>query len=746
MHLTDVYGTTRLHQMSGQPGIILPDKPIADHEGIFIDLNIKTCRLSPTTKTIRQDKNLDPASFLSDLTNQPFHLIYQLCEPNTMLSKLNHFLLTTINKHAPLKLITVRKSPAPWIDNDIKKLIAKRNKLYRLAKQSNLTTDMATLSTISKKLKAVLSDAKQSFINKCLTNPNLKVWNVINKLLKPSSKPITHDLNDLNTHFASTSERVTGIKPQPISTPDAKGTLSFSHTNTNQVLSIINKLRPECATGADLIPAKYLKLSAHIIAPHLTNIINTSLDLNIFPDAWKVSRIAPVPKVDCPTSMDDYRPISILPILSKIFEKIIITQLIGFIDNAKLYPDTLSGCRKGHSTVTALMHIKDTCLKALKANEITILGLVDFSKAFDTLNFSTLLNTLSTNNFSSAAINLFKSYLSNRKQFIQHSNKNSNLTDVVSGVPQGSLLGPILFNLYVASLNSKITATEATHVNYVDDFQLVHHGKPTQLTNISQKMKCSIELLTKEASKLDLQFNAKKTKFLLIATKKTATKHNLYEALPQINLSVTSISRTSSHKNLGVHFDQHLNFHTHHTESLKRAYATLSSLRPLKFTLSTKDKLLLIESLLFSTLSYANAITFPTNKYWTSKYNKFFKSAISFAYNRYISSSDLKSISILNFHSRWKLSILSLAYKSLYFDNFAPYLRLSLQTNSRYPLRSQSAPLIELPKNLDGSFADHATKLFNCLPDTTRSLQGEMYFKTFKTQVKNILLADQAAL
>jgi hypothetical protein len=723
----------------------LADKPLTDHEGIYLALKTKAQIMPPIIKTVRQDKTLNPKRFLHDLSEQPFHQIYESCNPNSMLSKLNSYILTVLNKHAPQKQIKISKPPAPWIDDAIKKLITKRNALYRKSKRTNIPDDILNHALIHKTVKRSIYLAKQNFINKCLTKPNLKkVWNVINRLLKPSCRPITHDINKLNDHFINTSERTTGKTPQPTLIPDSpNGTFAFHHTTCEQVLRILNKLKTDCATGPDLIPAKYIKLSADIIAPHITNIINTCIQQNIFPDVWKTSRVSPIPKTDSPDNMNDYRPISVLPTLSKIFEKVLIEQIITHIDSNNVYPTTLSGCRQGHSTSTALLHIRDTCIKALKSNEITILGLVDFSKAFDTLNYSTLLQTLSTNNFSNSAINLLHSYLTNRKQFIQHSNKTSNLSKIVSGVPQGSLLGPILFNLYVITMNHKATATDATVINYVDDFQLLHHDKPTNIANLTDKIRLSIETLKTEADYLDLTFNSNKTKYILLSTNQTSKRYNLTTEIPEINIDGTKISRTTCQKNLGVHFDQHLRFDTHHKQTLRSAYATIHSLNSLKHTLCTKVKLQLIDSLIFSKLTYANVVTFPTTKTWLSKYNKVFKTALSFAFNKYISTSDLPSINLLNITSRWKMSLLLLTHKSLYSPQFPSYLKLSLQTNQSHCLRSSSAPLIQLPKVKDDTFADHASTLFNSLPANIRSIQGQSQFHLFKAQVKSYLLTHQ---
>ena len=725
---------------------ILTDNPLTDHHGTYLIIKTKPQRLLPTIKTFRDTKNFKPELFLECLNNQPFHLIYESCNPNTMLSKLNSYILNALNKYAPIKKVKVCKPPTPWITNIIKKLIHKKNLLYQKAKSNNSESITAKFSILNRYTKQTIKQAKQDFINKCLYNSNNKnAWNVINRLLKPSPKPILHDLNNLNQHFISTSQRVLGHQPQPATLPSSTGSFCFQRTTIDQVLKIILNLKTNCATGPDQIPANFIKLSAPTIAPHLTNIINTCIQSDIFPDEWKVSRVSPVPKIDSPSSLDDYRPISILPILSKVLEKILVNQIISHINTSQLYPSTLSGCRTGHSTATSLLYIRDTCIKALNSNKLSILSLVDFSKAFDTLNYSTLLKILVKYNFSSSAIRLLHSYLSNRKQYTQYCSMISSTSSVVSGVPQGSLLGPILFNLYVISINQKISSIDplTTCLNYVDDFQIVHQDKPDNIIALSQQIKFSLEYLKSAATNLDLSLNSTKTKYIVISTKHMTKKYNLATAIPEISIDSSIIERTNCHKNLGVYFDQHLNFNYHHSQTIRKAYAILRSLNTLKYNLSTDVKLKLIDSLIFSRLTYANVVTFPCTKFWLSKYNKVFKVALSFAFNTYISSNKACSINILNIESRWKLYLLTLVYKCLYFPQFPTYLNLLLKQKQSRNLRSSLAPLLAVHSTNYKTFQDLATPLFNSLPIEIRLIQGATNLNVFKIKVKSFLLTNQ---
>ena len=205
----------------------------------------------------------------------------------------------------------------------------------------------------------------------------------------------------------------------------------------------------------------------------MVNIINNAIDKNEFPDKWKIARVSPIPKIDQPLDMKDYRPISILPVLSKVYERVILYQLCDFIERNAIYSANQSGFRKGHSTTTLLLKLRDDIIRAMNRSEVTLAILIDYSKAFDTINHNTLIKKLRSLNFSISSLKLIMSYLSNRQQFVQVNDKRSSTLPIHFGVPQGSIQGPVLFNLYVTELSDQITSHS---IQYADDTSLYRHS------------------------------------------------------------------------------------------------------------------------------------------------------------------------------------------------------------------------------------------------------------------------------
>ena len=174
-----------------------------------------------------------------------------------------------------------------------------------------------------------------------------------------------------------------------------------------------------------------------------------------------------MPKSDNPTESKYYRPVSILPILSKVYERLVLCQIQDFIVKFSLYEETQSGFWKGHSTTTTLLKVKDDIAKAMKRGEITLAIFADYSKAFDTVDFEILINKLHKLNFSKTFLHWLVSYLTDRQQYVQVNDKSS----IMFGVPQGSILGPVLFNLYVADMQQNV-GNEGGCLQYADDSTL----------------------------------------------------------------------------------------------------------------------------------------------------------------------------------------------------------------------------------------------------------------------------------
>ena len=230
--------------------------------------------------------------------------------------------------------------------------------------------------SIRNQLKKVIKKAKTVFVEKALLSKRPKdVWKTIHRILYPSPQPLRIDPNQLNKHFASTAERVVASSPLErddlysllASLPqDSNSPFQFRHVTYREVLNEIKHLRSDCSTGPDNTPCKFIKLVANHLASPVTHIINNCIAKQIFPLLWKTARISPIPKVDDPRENDDYRPISILCVLSKVYERLALRQMADFLGNNAIFNPNNSAYRRGHSTTTTMLAIRDDILRAMK--------------------------------------------------------------------------------------------------------------------------------------------------------------------------------------------------------------------------------------------------------------------------------------------------------------------------------------------------------------------------------------------
>ena len=323
--------------------------------------------------------------------------------------------------------------------------------------------------------------------------------------------------SELASNLTSRSKQQCDFQSILQSMPDISRDNEFriNHTTYEEVDKIIKGLKNDCSSGFDNIPIRFIKpISEFIISP-IVDLINTSIDHKIFPKQWKTARVCPIPKIDNPTRLKDYRPISILPVMSKIYERVILNQLCDFIEKDHLYNTTQSGFRKGHSTFTLLLKLRDDIRKSMSRSEITLTVLIDFSKAFDTIDHGVLLEKLYQLNFSHDSIEILSSYLRDRYQYVQIDDQRSSCLPMNFGVPQESILGPVLFNLYVIELTNKISSRA---IQYADDTTIYRHCKIANIKTAIKDLENDIEALLSWSRDHNLLFNCDKFQFYILVS------------------------------------------------------------------------------------------------------------------------------------------------------------------------------------------------------------------------------------
>ena len=420
--------------------------------------------------------------------------------------------------------------------------------------------------TLRNRVSLLIKNAKSNYYKSKLDDANgnnKKVWSVINEVMKrkknKSSPPNIPDSSTFNQYFVDVGKTLSENLIAPPShfsnyLPLPNGQIfTLKPTTINDVFTLINDSRVTAA-GYDELPMILLKRTASALAPLLTHVFNLSIDSGVFPQPLKIAKVTPIHKTGPTDLCPNFRPVSVLVSISKLLERVVYNQLITFINDQNLLTNSQYGFRPGRSTEAALVSFTDHVLRAFDRDEYTISVFLDLSKAFDTVDHSIMLHKLHHYGVRGTAHTWFHSYLSNRLQHVHLNNHSSTNLPITCGVPQGSILGPLLFLLYVNDL------CQVSHILkcilFADDTALFHND--TNACRLINKMNTELQTIANWLSANKLTLNVKKTNYIIFHRYKKFTY-----PLPPILLKENILAEVKSAKFLGVTVENHLLWQPH---------------------------------------------------------------------------------------------------------------------------------------------------------------------------------------
>lgn len=603
---------------------------VTDHMMVSCVVSINECFTDENGKKFfRNYSNFNYNLFSNEAFTLNWRQILDVNDINQKVMLLNDNINYLFDKHAPLvEYNPNKKRTPPYITYTIKKMIQLRQKAYKKYLRTRASADKRYYLDLKNYVGQAIKQEKNSYMKYQLqanqNNPRglwnkLREWGVKNKKnINSCNLPKEISPNDINKYFVNIAgHSVVDINLLNFynnnfleNIPEFKFTLA----TCTDIYRTINSIKTN-AQGIDNINIKMIKIVLPFIVDYLVHIINTSLTTGKFPVVWKTAVVTPCPKIENSLTLNDLRPLNILPTLSKCIEKIVADQLKTFLCQNSILPSVQSGFRNKYSTQTALLKVTDDITEALDNSMVTFIVLLDQSKAFDIVHHELLMAKLKYIGLSEEVLVWFNDYVNGRTQCVKYKNDYSGYQQTISGVPQGSILGPILFSIFIFDIGNVLK--HISYHLYADDIQLY-------ISSPVHKLKDSVELINNDLNNFStwckqngLKINPNKSVALCIGSDINLQKIN-FNTLP-IMINNEEIKRAHQSKNLGVILDEKLNFEPHINKIVGTAYMKLKMLNRLKNSLNEQTKFMLVQSLIYPSFDYC----LPVYYGFLTQYNKF---------------------------------------------------------------------------------------------------------------------------
>lgn len=590
------------------------------HDLLYAVFNVKTPRAKKKTVTFRNLKNIDVEKLLVDANNLPWENVYCVSNVDDKVALFNEYTMTLLDLHAPLRTVNIKEHDEPWMTRELKDSMKIRDKLWKKQKASGRPEDFEVYRKFRNECKQKNRNARVAYYNKMFeTSKNSSfIWAKVKQLgiggrINNNTSIPVMSANELVQHYAEVctvkfeNEVSVAIKEYENRDffPSRKDDFHFKYIVPEQIIKAMSSIKSN-AKGIDNIPVIFLSYCLPVTVNVIEHIFNFCLQNSVFPTIWKQANVVPIPKHSQPTECKDYRPVSLLCILSKILEKLVHEQVVEYINMIDAVPKLQSGFRKGHSTVTALLKVTNDIKKAMDDGKITILALLDLSKAFDCVHHQLLLTKLRCLGFSKAVVKWFQSYLTGRMlRVCLNEVFKSDWAEIFTCVPQGSTLGPLLFLLYLFDLPSKIV--HCKYHLYADDTQLYVHTPINLYTKALDCISSDIENLTNYFKMHNLSLNVGKTQVLKLGTYKMLAALERV-GYPELNILNCSVPYVKEAKNLGVLMDCNLNWDSYCNNMVHNVFKIIAQLRRNISYLPLHVKKLLVQSLVMPQFDYALAL------------------------------------------------------------------------------------------------------------------------------------------
>ena len=583
----NVSGCTQLvkgptHNLGGCLDLVLTDVPdlvsvtvnapigSSDHSSIKFSLQLlQSAPVASITKTVFLKSRVNWNEVCSDVRDLPWHNIVSSTDP---VDTLNNAFCKIIEHRIPTKVIRLRSGDKPWFDAGCRHAHCEKQAAYRrwsrhrtrenwdLFIQARNAAEIV-YSLAQGNYNAIVKDTLQS-----ATQPH-KWWSTLKSavfgaesslltLLSPSGALVCDPVDKANllmSHFDAKQSRASVELPATCHPEPIFHKFAFRSKEIKQMLDDLDSNGGTDPLG--MFPL-FFKMISSVLAPKLSIIFRRLIREGSFPSCWRTANITPIPKGAASPVVSNYRPISITPVLSKVFERLVASRLSTFLERSGMLPACLFAYRKGLGTCDALLAISHLLQNTLEHGSEARLVQIDFSAAFDRVNHRGLLYKLQSMGIGGSILSIISQFLEGRTHRVCVDGKYSSFSDVVSGVPQGSVLGPLLFILYTADM---VQGIENNMFNYADDSTLVAVVPSVRdRAAARESLNRDLQRMKMWCHRWDMMLNPEKTKTMIVSRSRT-----IIPSHGPLLLDGVELTNSDSLCILGVTFDCKLTFEQH---------------------------------------------------------------------------------------------------------------------------------------------------------------------------------------
>ena len=602
--------------------IKVEDSSISDHKSIFCTWSCKLPFDKKTSHTVieyRSFKNFNACAFCHDLSLTPFDAVLNEKNAECALDRFVNIFMSVIDKHAPLHHHRVKHpSLPPWLTNEVVEAMQLRDS-YKKAKQ------IEEFRRQRNKVTQLVRSAKANYFERLIQDNKSvgTVWRAINEVLNKSNNKASNPASPIlpetfNNFFLTLSDRLLSNSQKDSCAPQSNHPIlqefckSRIGPNTNfsipsltvyEVGKFIENLGTKKSMGPDKLPTTLLKLALPYIVELLTFIYNLCIEQCVFPSALKIAKVVPIPKGKINKEPGDFRPISLLPILAKPLERHIHKHLMEYLESNELFHKFQSGFRANHSCSTALNALCSAWLSSIHSSNLTGAVFLDFKKAFDLVDHSILLKKLNLYIKNNRTLDFFRSYLTDRRQYVYINCRASSSGLSLCGVPQGSILGPLLFCIHINDLPLNISDNSIRCDLFADDTTI--HTCDKDMIKIESSLQHALHEVKTWCDVNKMILHPSKTKSMIVTTRQ---KHQLAPLALNLAINNVPIERVQEHKVLGVILDEELSWESHINFICKKLSRNLYLLSKLTQFANQKTLLMFTHAHIMPHINYASSV------------------------------------------------------------------------------------------------------------------------------------------